>query len=321
MSYFSNIMKQVSSKEFLYFLLKLFVPVLLIYYLSVKFITIDSSIFKVNSIAFLAAGIALTFLNIYIQFLKWELLCNDYFGIISRVEVIKSLLSGIAAGIFTPGRLGEFLGRSIILKKEKLGEVMLTTIYEKLLNQFWILYVGIVLVEIYASEIYEIPKYFSIPLIIFTVAIIFIIMKYLKRFSLTDNQIEKATKKLPFLKKLLFNLYNTRRINPTLKRQLFGLSLILYIVIIVQYAFFVSSYLNGAEIINYLWVGGLVIFITTLIPSISIGDLGIREGASVLILSSFGFSQQTGFNASLLLFCFNIFIPSVIGLYFLVRSK
>jgi len=316
-----NILKSTNTRDIVYFLLKISVAGFLIYYLTSRFITLDLSIFSVRNGIYLYLGAGLTLLNIFIQFSKWKLLCREYFIIRGDKLIFKSLLTGIAAGIFTPARLGEFLGRGVLLKNQEMKEVMLTTIYEKLLNLFWILTAGVILLEFYLMRFLTLSLYYAIPVIFLTITIFYYLIRYVKTVSITNEKIERYTSRIPFLKKVLINLNEAKRIDDTVKRKLFYLSLGLYLTILVQYALFVSSYVGGYDFLNYLWTGGLVIFSTSIIPSVSIGDLGIRESASIVILSSFGCTQQTGFNASLLLFMFNIMIPSVFGLYYLITSK
>ena len=316
-----NIISGHKNRDIFYFVLKVAIAGLLIYYLTSKFIILDFSIFAVKNKEFLILGIALTFLNLYLQYLKWRILCQDYFMIKEKGLVLKSLLTGIAAGIFTPARLGEFLGRGVILKNLPMKEVMMTTVFEKLLNLFWILSIGLILVEVFALRYFGLNLYLALPITLVTAGGIYFLLKYIQTIQITNEKIEKYTSRIPPIKKFLVNLNEMKKISQGLKKKLFFMSLGLYIVFLIQYSFFVSSYTGGGNILNYMWTAGLIIFTTSVIPSISIGDLGIRESASIIFLGSFGYDQQTGFNASLLLFLFNIMLPSVFGLYYLIRGK
>ena len=63
-----------------------------------------------------------------------------------------------------------------------------------------------------------------------------------------------------------------------------------------------------------------MMFVKSLLP-ISLGDLGIREAGSIYFFSLYGISQAAALNASLLLFLINIFIPSILGTYFIRHQK
>jgi uncharacterized membrane protein YbhN (UPF0104 family) len=65
-------------------------------------------------------------------------------------------------------------------------------------------------------------------------------------------------------------------------------------------------------------VGAVVLtyFVKFMVPSVTIMDLGVREGAAVFFLSVFGASPAVAFNAALLLFVINIVFPTALGIPF-----
>ena len=60
--------------------------------------------------------------------------------------------------------------------------------------------------------------------------------------------------------------------------------------------------------------------VKTLLP-ISLGDIGIRESASVYFYAKMGISKATAFDASFILFILNILFPSFVGLVIVLRDK
>jgi len=62
-------------------------------------------------------------------------------------------------------------------------------------------------------------------------------------------------------------------------------------------------------------------FVKTIIPPISLGELGIREGASVFFISKMGEVSSVGFNASIFLFIINLLIPALIGVGMFLRKN
>ena len=94
-----------------------------------------------------------------------------------------------------------------------------------------------------------------------------------------------------------------------------------YICFLIQYALLVSAFSNQNNFLNYLWAGNLLMFAKTVIPPISLGELGIREGASVYFITQIGLSAAVGFNASIFLFLINILLPALIGLILLAKKN
>jgi uncharacterized membrane protein YbhN (UPF0104 family) len=62
-------------------------------------------------------------------------------------------------------------------------------------------------------------------------------------------------------------------------------------------------------------------FTKTIIPPVSMGELGIREGASVYFLTQMGESASIAFNASIFLFIINLLIPALIGVGMFFRKN
>jgi len=65
----------------------------------------------------------------------------------------------------------------------------------------------------------------------------------------------------------------------------------------------------------------MVMFVKTIIPPVSMGELGIREGASVYFLTQMGEAASVGFNASIMLFIINLLIPALIGAVMFLRKN
>jgi hypothetical protein len=62
-------------------------------------------------------------------------------------------------------------------------------------------------------------------------------------------------------------------------------------------------------------------FVKSVIPPISLGELGIREGVSVYFVKQLEENAAVGFNASISLFLINILLPALIGLILLLKRK
>ncbi len=71
------------------------------------------SVFENSDKFFLSAAFLLSFVNIYLQYLKWKLVCGCIIGENKRSKIINSLFYGFTAGSFTPARIGEYVGRAL----------------------------------------------------------------------------------------------------------------------------------------------------------------------------------------------------------------
>ena len=71
-----------------------------------------------------------------------------------------------------------------------------------------------------------------------------------------------------------------------------------------------------------LWAGvALVFFAKSAIPQVTLGDLGVREGAAVFFLGAYGVAPAAALDASLALFALNLVLPSLAGVPLLLRLR
>jgi uncharacterized membrane protein YbhN (UPF0104 family) len=112
-----------------------------------------------------------------------------------------------------------------------------------------------------------------------------------------------------------------RRLDKKYATKMFVVSFLFYLCFLVQYALLVAAFSNHYKFLDYLWAGNLMMFAKTIIPPVSLGELGIREGTSIFFITQLGESASTGFNASIFLFFINVLIPSLIGLTLLLKKN
>ncbi|MDX1439275.1 MAG: hypothetical protein R3284_05170, partial [Rubricoccaceae bacterium] len=94
-----------------------------------------------------------------------------------------------------------------------------------------------------------------------------------------------------------------------------------YLIFSTQFVVLVHAFAPDAGwLITYTGVV-LVFFAKSAIPSITLGDLGIRESAAVFFLGSLGIFEAAAFDASLAIFGINILLPALSGLLLLPRLR
>ena len=92
-------------------------------------------------------------LNWYLEGKKWQLLMSPFVKI-GWLQSIKIVLAGIATGIFTPGRIGEFAGRAITSDKDQKQEVITATLLGSIAQNFWNIAGGLVLSYYFIKKTY-----------------------------------------------------------------------------------------------------------------------------------------------------------------------
>lgn len=268
---------------------------------------------KISNKLIILAAFGLSIGNIFLQYLKWELVCNVILQENDKRKILISLFYGFSAGSFTPARIGEYFGRAILFTDRPLLEVTAATLTDKLFTMLIVSVIGLILFLFYLGTLVG-----AAGILIISLSIYFLIYnwhsfrkKTVVRRLLKFKRISSFYNRISFLN----NFNYSAGINLTI------LSILFYFCFILQFVLLISAFTNHLDLINYLWAGSLVMFFKTIIPSVAFGDLGVREGASVYFITHFGGPAAAGFNASILLFIINVLFPALLGLIFIIKKK
>jgi len=309
-------------RKYAYFLIKISVCVGLLIYLinKISFRVIVEALSSVNYL-YLSIAVILSVVNIYLQFFRWKILVKNESASINEKSILKSLLIGFSAGTFTPARAGEYFLRKLTLKDLSLSSVITLTFIDKMMLLINVIFWGALvsfgmMLFYYNVDVYVTASLFIIFASFFTA--LFMIM-YSKRFYNYLRELKNRFNfKLIFLKKLLEPLSD---LNNQIISKLILIAFINYLIIVLQFSLIVISF-NSHSSLELLMIASVMVYFTkTLIPAITLGEIGIREGAAIYFFGLFGCSEAVAFNSSMLLFIFNLLLPSLIGLYLLLRLK
>ncbi|HPN37866.1 MAG TPA: lysylphosphatidylglycerol synthase domain-containing protein [Melioribacteraceae bacterium] len=300
----------ILNKKIIFNLAKLILSAILIVFL-VSYLKLNSNFVSFNNanVYLIIFAIVLLPLNIFIQYKRWQILCYTVEKS-SKIIIIKSIFLGIAAGLITPLKAGEFIGRAYILNKSKIKEYTLLSIYDRLVSMLITVFVGTLFVLVYLFPLNKIIiNYFIIGIVLFfiTILVIFFIIKN-KHKLLEIKQI-----------KVIIHVLTSIDVRTNIK--LICLAFIFFFTYIIQFALLLSAFNGFNNFLQFVSAGVLVFFTNTIIPPVTFGEIGIREGAAVFFANYFPYIAQTGFASSIILFTINVIIPSVIGLIIYLREK
>jgi uncharacterized protein (TIRG00374 family) len=320
--YFGDRSYLVKHKKMIFFMLKLFIAGGLLSYI-VFSVNPDEIIqaFKEANITFLFAAFLLTFLNIYLQYFKWKLTCNLLLKENNSSNIIISLMHGFAAGVFTPARIGEYFGRALVFKDKPIYKVALATLLDKFFPLLMVAIFGSISSILFIHFEYEVTPFITISLFIALFSLFYLLIYLLFNEKFWDGFIFTRLRKSSRMNYLLDKLKELKNLDKSYSAKMILVSFLFYACFLIQYALLVSAFSNNLNFAEYLWAGNLIMFAKTIIPPISLGELGIREGASVYFISRLGESASVGFNASIFLFLINVLLPSIIGLILLLKKS
>lgn len=221
----------------------------------------------------------------------------------------QSVLYGICSGIFTPNRLGEFVGRSALLPKQIRKKGVMMTLAGSVIQGMITLLFGIV-------GFFHFPLFAKLKPIIQLNAKVFLTAGFIL-FGIFLGII--------FRKKLIRYLRQYfDSIRHVAKKQIFtatSFGILRYLVFSSQFA--IALYACGFSGSLFICYSGifLLYLCQSYIPLAPLGELGIRELLAVLIFGSFMPNPVLALVASLIIWVANIGIPVLIGSLAIKFSK
>lgn len=310
------------SKKYGLNLLKFFVGLGLVLYLiqKISFAEILISLKSMNLIYFTIA-VVFSIVNVFIQFVRWKFLLKNESPDLNNHSILQSLLIGFSGGTFTPARSGEYFLRKLPLKNFSLSSVITLTFIDKMMLLINVIFWGALISFGMMIFYYQVDFYVTASLFIIFIsffAALFMTI-YSKRFYNYLKELKQRFKiKIEFFKKLVEPLSD---LNNQLVSKLIFYAFLNLIVITIEFVVIVLSFENNLNFGSLFIAAIMVYFSKTLIPSITLGEIGIRESAAIYFFGIFGASEAVAFNSSMMLFFLNLLLPSLAGLYFLLRLK
>jgi uncharacterized protein (TIRG00374 family) len=256
--------------------------------------------------------------NFFIQFLRWRFLLGRAFTDINDATVLKSLLFGATLGFVTPGNLGE-LARALYFKNQDRWLITGLNVIDKFSGVIVFLTFGLLSFNFILLSQFAWRPYVGYPVLVldtFFIGLLWIIVLHPSWFRKIKRQVQgksAVTQKLLRISGVLDRL-GRRDIYIVL-----GFSTIWFFIIILQYQAAILVFHDVP--FRYTIIAVSATLFTKILLPVSIGDLGIREGASVYFYSLFGIPRVAAFNAAFIIFLINFLIPALTGSYFLFRLR
>jgi len=277
-----------------------------------------------NNFKFIILALILMPLNWLIESLKWQFLIRK----VEKVKLgnaLKAVYAGTAISIFTPNRIGDYLGRIFILKKGDRIDGTIATIVGNLSQLLITIVMGGTALIYYSHPITQ--NYFGdhsfqiISIVILILILIFITLLFFN-FPLIEDSIYHRFKlyQIPVVKHLhLLSEYNKQDL---IKVLLF--SLLRYLIYSYQFYLLLIAFDIQLHLMEGMMIVFLIFFSLTIIPSIAVAELGLRAIVSMTVFEMIG--AQSGSDIALVsassgLWMINIALASLIGGIFIFQLK
>jgi hypothetical protein len=258
-------------------------------------------------------------LNWFIESLKWKLLI-DRIQLINYTKSFKAVIAGITVGIATPNRIGEIGGRILFIDKEKRNYGIIATwigSFSQFITTITIGIIGVILILFFYPNLINsselINKLTLTLLLVFLISIIWLFFNI--------NKLKPLLLKIPFLKAKINQLHSLSDTPNSILLKLLFLSLVRFSIFSFQYFLLLLFFNVEISIFNSFISVSLVYLFTTLVPTTTLAELGVRSSLAIFFIGFFSQNIPGIVLSSFTLWIINLAIPAIIGSVFLIRNK
>lgn len=255
------------------------------------------------SIAILAAII-----NWGLESKKWQILVLNIEPF-SYFTAIKSTTSGAAVSNILPFRIGEYLGRVVYIKPENRVVAAFNSVLGSTAQFCVSIIIGIPAILMMMDEKYR-------PLALWsTITLLGIFTLFGFTFYFFKNHTQFRSK---WLQKLVVDIKKFTWKQIVI---IFSISFLRYAVFSSFYVFLLLWFQITPDIL-FAYAGvASVYFLQSFAPSMILTDAGLRTALPLLVFHANSELESSILAAALVNYFFNILLPSLVGLYFIVVEK
>ncbi len=257
-------------------------------------------------------------LNLFLDGWVWGRLLEPVTGPLSVRRLAGAVLCGMTLGAWTPAQLGEYAGRTFSLGQGDRWTVSLTVLVQRMVDMAVAVDAGLAAL-LWALVTGRLPT--STPWIA-AASIGILVGGALTVLVAAPSGADRLTRWVLPRWPAVTRRTNVLRTLPTkLVLLVAGGSLLRYLVFTTQFVCLALAFRATASPPVLFAITALIFYVKYLIPSLTVLDLGIREGAAVGFFHLFGLATAPALNAALLLFVLNRLVPALLGLPFLLHLR
>lgn len=260
----------------------------------------------------------LSALNWSLEAFKWKLLVNTIESV-GFFRSLRAVFNGIAVSFFTPNRSGEFLGRILYVEPENRIKAALLSVMGTSSQLLVTIQLGLVGAIAWLPSLFSYFEEGNTGVSIISLFIVLLITWLW--FNLP--MVVRWTDRLPIPSSWREQMHVWDKCSFNLRWQVWMLSLLRYSTFALQQV--IIYRLLGFDSPLYLLCVfiGLAYLMITFIPSIAIGELGIREAVNLFIFTRLGAEASLPLIAGFTMWFLNIVIPTLAGAvsFLMIKGK
>ena len=264
-----------------------------------------------GSWVYLTIAIALVPLNWYLESKKWKSLINNFQSFTTH-QSIKSVLSGVSLAILTPGRIGEYGGRLIGIKKINQPKAILANLISSLSQNIINVGIGLIGALIFMQKFMPMHQSIFLSLIFISTCIIAVMLLIYFRIDLLDG-ILAYLPDWKWIDKIRSSVSSFKELDTSSLFSILGISSLRYMTYLSQYVLLIYFFGVTDDLVSSV-LGVITIFFLQsnlpLPPALSV----LARGEMAIFLWSVFTTNIIGIiAASFALWIMNLVVPAIIG--------
>lgn len=259
----------------------------------------------------------LMIVNWSIEAVKWQLSVKQIQKV-SFVRALQAILSGVSFSVTTPNRVGEYLGRVLYMDEgNRLKTISLTIVgsISQLIITILMGGIGLIILRPLIEEQHIISVLWMKVILYGVWGVLFVLTLFYFRLS----WIIKWVDRLPGSKRFAYLVKALEDFNATLLLKLLSLSLLRFIVFIIQY--YLLFGLFDVEISGWqaFWAVSVSFLVMAIIPTIAIAELAQRGKVTIAIVGLYSSNELGMTFATAGIWFINLILPAIVGSLLIVR--
>ena len=265
----------------------------------------------------------LMFLNWGIEAAKWKLLLQ-HMQPVSFLKAYKSVLAGCSVTMLTPNRIGEYGGRMLFVEPQhriKAISLTITGSISQLLITMIMGCLGLFFLRFFSQNndnaLSVLPHFWGDVLIYFSVVSTLLLFLFYIRLGWLVRLMEK----LPALNKLVRHISVLDQFTGKQLLQLMGLSLVRYLVFVLQYVLLLQVMDVEISFGLSFWLISVFYLVMAVAPTIGFLELPVRVKASLQLMQLYSTNTLGIQTAALAIWIINLVVPAVLGSILILGIK
>lgn len=302
--------KAIKNKKIVLVFFKMIAFIVLLYFLYQTLKKVDWNFHSdpIKSYFWLVLAFSLIPLNWFFEWKKWQETLRFTSLETTDQRAFQSFCAGIITGMLTPNMQGNFIGRIYYFERKNRIDLIGSTLISNY-GQFLMSLLFGVLGLVFLQET-PLRQGFYLVLFIFLIALFLFLLAFfsIEHFSRFFRN-----------KRGLHTYFLKLKSKPSFRWRILYFSFLRYLVFVVQFCSLLLAFGVPFSVELIAWIFQVYLWVT-ISPSLFLGKLAIRESISLWVLSFAGLTQQPILLASLSVWVFNLFIPTIFAI-FIAKKK